>query len=68
MLESGRTEVRGVHTLARWRFSEYDGISCGVVWLSSLGDFLLSLLWDALAQTFVQDSGHGSRDAKVAQT
>ena len=68
VLESERAEVRGAHTLARWRFSEDYGISCGVIWESWLRLFVLSLMWDALSQTVVQDGGHDSRKAKVAET
>jgi hypothetical protein len=68
VLESERAEVRGVHTLARWRFSEDYGISSGVIWLYCLRLFVLSLMWDALSQTVVQDGGHGSRNAKAADT
>lgn len=62
MLECEREEVRNVHTLARWRFSEDYGIPSGISWLRLR--FLLSLMWDALSQTVLHDGRHGSRKAK----
>ena len=65
MLESERTEVRNVRTLAGWRFSEDYGIPSGIIWL---GLRLLLSLTGALSQTVVHDGRHGSRDAKEART
>lgn len=64
MLASERTEVRTMLTLARRRFSENDGIPCGVIILCSVS-LSLSLMRDAMSQTVVQNCRHGSQDAKV---